>query len=126
MIAIRGATTLIENTEEQIKQETIRLIDEIIRVNNLKIDSISTIIFSCTDDITKEYPGKFVREFFNLDNVAIMHFNEMKVENSLKMCIRLLMLLEGSSDTIKYVYLNEAKNLRKDLFTNFYSLHCLH
>lgn len=119
MIAIRGATTIVENTFEEIKKESINLINEIICENNLKQEDIISIFFSCTDDITKAYPGKFVREYFNLKNTAIMHFNEMKVEGCLSLCIRVLMLAnKKDKENIKYVYLNKAKNLRKDLFHN--------
>jgi chorismate mutase len=117
LIAIRGATTIKQNTTEEIKNASIELFTEIINANQLKLEHITAIFFSCTNDITKDYPGKFVRKHFNLDNTAIMHYNEMQVENSLKMCIRVLLLANVEHiDKIKYVYLNEAKKLREDLF----------
>ena len=116
MIAIRGATTIESDSKENIKECTIELFERIMETNNIKIDDIVMIIFSCTDDITKDYPGKFLREHFDIKNKAIMHFNEMKVENSLELCIRVSVLCEGSNDKeIKFIYLNKAKGLRKDL-----------
>jgi len=116
MISIRGATTIESNCIEQIKENSIQLFNRILTVNELEISKIHTIIFSCTDDITKAYPGGFIREFYNLNNVSIMHYNEMKVENSLRLCIRILVLSNEDKINIKFVYLNKAKSLRKDLF----------
>ena len=116
MLSIRGATTITENSIEDIHDRSIELVSEIIKQNNLDPQSINTIIFSCTKDITKEYPGRFVREYFKLSNTAIMHFNEMDVENSLPLCIRVLILInEENYKEVKYIYLHNAKNLRRDI-----------
>lgn len=116
MLSIRGATTITENSIEDIKKYSIELVSEIIEQNNLDVQNINTIIFSCTKDITKEYPGRYVREHFKLNNASIMHFNEMYVEHSLAFCIRILMLInEDSNKKIKFVYLHDAKNLRSDI-----------
>lgn len=117
MLSVRGATTIAYNSEAEIKKTSLELFEEMIKQNDINVDDITSIFFSCTQDITKAYPGKYVREAFNLNRTAIMHFNEMHVEGSLKLCIRVLILLDiKEKKDIKYIYLNEAKNLRKDLF----------
>ena len=120
MIAIRGAITIEENTIDEIKINSINMVEEIIKRNNLNIDNIISIIFSCTDDIDKAYPGKFIREHFNINNAAIMHFNEMKVNNSsyLYKCIRVTVFYNDNIDNVSHVYLKKAKDLRKDLCYN--------
>lgn len=115
MIAIRGAITINENTEKEIKKYSIELFSKIVKENFLHLNKINSILFSCTCDITKAYPGKFIREEFGLNRVAIMHFNEMNVENSLNMCIRILIYYDENIQNVKYIYLNDAKNLRKDI-----------
>ena len=116
MIAIRGATTISSNTSEEIKAASIELIKELFEANNLNLKNITAIFFSCTRDITADYPGKFVREHYSLRNVSIMHFNEMYVENTLPLCIRVLVEAEGDTNSeIKFVYLRGARDLRKDL-----------
>ncbi|ERI92951.1 chorismate mutase [Clostridiales bacterium oral taxon 876 str. F0540] len=116
MIAIRGATTIESNSSDNIRNASIELFEKIIENNNLELEDIVMILFSCTDDITKDYPGKFLREHFDIKDKAIMHFNEMKVENSLKLCIRISLLCEHvDNKEIKFVYLNKARELRKDL-----------
>lgn len=119
MIAIRGATTICEDTQENIKNASIELIGAIIAANKLIEKDIISIIFSCTLDIKSAYPGKYVRENFQLKKAAIMHFNEMMVENSLEKCIRVMLLVNMEySDNISFIYLNKAVALRKDLYAD--------
>lgn len=115
MYCIRGAISIDENTVEEIEKKSLKLFDVILKENNLNEDDIVSILFSCTKDIDKAYPGKFIREKYHLNKVGIMHFNEMVVENSLSLCIRVLLLANGHNSNIKYIYLGEAKKLRNDL-----------
>jgi chorismate mutase len=119
MIALRGATTIKENSVGYIKEASLELFEELIKANSIALEDIVSIIFSCTEDVNKDYPGKFVREHYKLSNTAIMHFNEMKVENSLPLCIRIMLLInKASAENIKFVYLNNAKTLRRDLVSD--------
>lgn len=115
MIAIRGATTISQNTSSEIKSASLELFTEILHQNNIKKEDISIIIFSCTSDINAEYPGKFIREAYNLNNIAIMHFNEMEVKDLLPLCIRILIVIDAKPMDMKFIYLHGAKALRKDL-----------
>lgn len=118
MIAIRGATTVTEDTVDKISEASIELMTELFKANNLKSEDLISIIFSCTIDIKSSYPGKHIREHFGLNNLAIMHFNEMEVNNSLNKCLRVMLLVnKDKSDNIKFIYLNDAKNLRQDLLS---------
>lgn len=120
MIPIRGAITIEKNSIEQIKDNSIYLMDIIMKQNGLLKEHIKVLLFSCTKDITKAYPGKFIREYFQMDQVAIMHYNEMDVEDSLGLCIRVLVLVE-KQDMEKGIpiYLKEARKLRKDQLNSF-------
>ena len=118
MIAIRGATTITSNTSEDIQEASIELFEELLLANHINTNDIISLLFSCTKDITADYPGKFVRLKFNLKNVAIMHFNEMDVDNTLKNCIRVLIFTNSTSlKNAQYVYLRGAKGLRLDLLS---------
>lgn len=118
MKMLRGAITVDKNSKKEIEKSTLELFDEILKRNKLNNSNFKTIIFSVTDDVDKAYPAKFLREKRNLTDCKFMHFNEMKVENSLKKCIRLLAFIELDSEKedfiLEDVYLKEAKNLRKD------------
>lgn len=115
MYAIRGAISIEKNSVKEINKKTVELFESIFKENKINKEEIVSILFSCTNDIDKAYPGKFIRERYNLNKVAIMHFNEMVVEDSLNLCIRVLILLNGYNPNMKYVYLGEAKKLRNDL-----------
>lgn len=111
---IRGAITVEDNTEAAVKEATLELLDEIFEQNNLSGTSqISHVIFTTTNDINAVFPAKFPRTELGWDNVAMMCFHELDVPNSLKMCLRVLVVINCEENfTPKFVYLKGAKNLR--------------
>ena len=114
---IRGAITVKNNTIEDIKKATITLISEMIEKNNIKLSDVSHCIFTMTNDLDAAYPAKFVREELKFDYVPLLCFNELNIQNSLKMCIRALIVIntEKTQEEIKHIYLEGAKILRPDL-----------
>jgi chorismate mutase len=64
------------------------------------------------------YPAKIAREEFqSWATVPMMCVNEMVIENSLKMCLRILIVIntESEQNEINHVYLKGAQGLRKDI-----------
>lgn len=120
MFVIRGATTVEENTSIEIERATLELFEQILNSNNIQLADIISVIFSCTSDVTKEYPGKFLRMKYSLNNIGIMHFNEMQVEESLKLCIRIMIFIDNNNVqySAKHIYLGNSKKLRKDLINS--------
>lgn len=115
---LRGAITVEENTVEAIKEATVELISELKRQNNYDEKDISNVIFTLTDDLDCVYPAKIAREEFPAwKYVPMVCFNELKIQNSLRKCLRILIILntELAQDQVKHVYLKGAANLRKDL-----------
>lgn len=116
---IRGATTVSSNDKQEILCETEILMKEIFRMNNIDRNQIVSIFFSTTDDLNRVYPAEAVRNM-GFSEVALMCFQEMKVENSLKKCIRVGVFIEKSNPNRNSfsptpIYLNQAKLLRPDL-----------
>lgn len=112
-IGIRGAITVEENTENSIKSATIELLSELIKQNNINVDNISHVIFTTTDDLNAAFPAKFARLDMNFKDTAMMCFHELDVPNSLKMCLRILVVLNCDENfKPKFVYLKGAANLR--------------
>lgn len=111
---IRGAITVDSNTPEAIEDATLELLCEILEKNNIKdTENISHIIFTTTTDLNAAFPATFPRLAFGWDDVAMMCFHELDVPDSLKMCLRILIVLNCEEDfTPKFVYLKGAKNLR--------------
>ena len=111
---IRGAITVEENTPEAIGSATIKLLKEIVKRNNFEIHMISHAIFSLTHDLNADFPAKYARINLKWKDVPMMCFNEIDVPNSLKKCLRVLVVL-NCSETFEpeFVYLGGAENLRK-------------
>ena len=112
---IRGAITVEANTPEAIKKATLELLREMLEKNKIEgTKNISHIIFTTTNDLNAEFPAKFPRIEFGWDDVAMMCYHELDVPNSLKMCLRILIVCNCEQDfEPKFVYLKDAKNLRK-------------
>ena len=116
MYALRGAINVKDNKEEDILEATKTLMKEIMQENKLKESDLVSIITSATDDLTKVYPGRAIREI-GYNSTPILCLQEMKVENSSKKMIRLLVHVDGKKENneIKHQYLKKAKKLRPDL-----------
>ena len=114
--SIRGAITIEENTKENIVTNTETLLKEILTQNNINKDDIINIIFSATKDVTKAYPAIATRNL-GITDCAIMCLQEMYVEDSLSMCIRIMLTanVDLKKQDIKHIYLKEAKRLRPDI-----------
>ena len=114
---IRGAITVENNTVEEVRTSTIEMVKEILLQNEIDIKNIACATFTMTKDLDCAYPAKFAREIEGFEQVPLMCYQELDIQNSLKKCIRTLILVntDKSQDEIKHVYLNNAKNLRPDL-----------
>ena len=120
MLAIRGATTVASNSKEEILKETSNLIKIIISKNNLNIDNIISMCFTMTKDLDAVYPSLAVREILGIHDIPMLNYEEKHIQGSLDKCIRVMMYIntEKTKTDIKHIYLNNAKNLRKDLIDN--------
>ena len=114
---IRGATTVTNNSIEEIKTATIEMLNEILTQNSVNIEDIACANFTMTKDLNCVYPAKYAREIQGFENVPLMCYQELEIENSLEKCIRVLFLVntDKPQTEIKHIYLNEAKKLRPDL-----------
>lgn len=111
---IRGAITVDENTPESIGSAVIKLLQEIVKRNNIDLELISHVIFSATSDLYADNPAKYARINLKWKDVPMMCFNEMEVPGSLHKCIRVLVVVNCSeSFEPEFVYLDGAKDLRK-------------
>ena len=117
MRGIRGAVTVDENSREQIRQAAQLLVTNILSLNELHADDLGAIIFSTTEDLTAAFPTSAVRELPELRLVPLFDTREPAIENSLPLCIRVLILAEVDKpqNEVRHVYLGGAKNLRPDL-----------
>lgn len=114
--AIRGATTVRENTRDAIISETGIMLCEMLERNSLKNEDVISVIFTVTSDLNAAFPAAAARSI-GLNQAGLLDFPELNVKGSLKMCIRALMFADTllPQSEISHVYLNAAKVLRTDL-----------
>ena len=114
---IRGATTVSQNTKEDIVKETSTLLSEMISANKINTEDFASIIFTTTFDVTLEFPAVAAREILSLNTVPLLNMHEINNPDGLEKCIRVLIHwnTNKSQKDIKHVYLNNATNLRTDL-----------
>jgi monofunctional chorismate mutase len=112
---VRGATTVDFDESGEVSKETEILLKEILRQNTIGIKEIKFIIFTATSDIKSVYPAVAARNL-GIVEAALMCFQEMFVENSAPLCVRVMLCASVNiSKSPRHVYLNNAKNLRPDL-----------
>ena len=111
---IRGAITVDENTPEAIGSATIKLLKEMLKKNNIEVDTISHAIFTLTKDLNADFPAKYARINLKWKDVPMMCFHELDVPNSLRKCLRIMLVVNcGESFVPEFVYLDGAEVLRK-------------
>lgn len=118
--AVRGAITA-ENTKESIQSQTVRVVKEIIEVNNLKLEDFVTIQFSLTKDLVVLNPATALRLGkddlpYDLSSVPLFCTQEAYIQGGLEKVIRVLITgYFGEQKSLKFAYLDGAKVLRTDL-----------
>lgn len=114
---IRGATTVKENTAEEIIHHTKHVLEEMIEANDIKPEDVSHVFISATKDIDAAFPARALREFSGWTYVPVMCMSEIDVRNSLKLCIRIMMVVNTDRDQaeIRHIFHNEAITLRPEL-----------
>ena len=117
IICIRGAITVKENAIKEIKDSTVKLLNEIFTQNNIQKEKVINIIFTVTDDLDVLNPATVAREEFKINSTPILCVQEMKVKDGLPKCIRIMIQAYSdlTKEQIKHIYLGDAINLRPDL-----------
>ena len=114
--ALRGATTLDADTEDQMLQRVQALIAEMLERNGVHHDDLISIVFTATEDITSVFPASAARAV-GLGDVPLLCARELSIQGATPLCVRLLVHLttERSRDELHHVYLEGARGLRDDL-----------
>lgn len=114
---VRGATTVTENTESQILQNTKKLVEDMAAKNNIQPEIISHVFISVTSDLNAGFPAKALRQIAGWSYVPVMCMSEIDVPGSLSHCIRVMMIINTSygQEEIQHVFHKDATVLRPDL-----------
>ena len=113
---VRGATTVANNTTEEILAATADLLQEMVAANDIDTADIASVLFTLTADLDAAFPAKAARDM-GWSQVPLINAREIPVPGSLERCIRVLIhwnTAKGQAD-IQHVYRNDAVRLRPDL-----------
>ncbi|MCY3568663.1 MAG: chorismate mutase [Chloroflexi bacterium] len=117
---IRGATTVENNTREDIIEATEELLGEMIARNDIESSEVASAWFTTTTDLDAEFPAVAARLTYRWSHAALMCGHEMDVPGSLPSCLRILLHVNSPlrQNQIQHVYLRGARVLRTDLTVN--------
>jgi chorismate mutase len=115
--AIRGATTVPNNSKAAIEEAVLELLDELERHNSIELENIVSVTFSVTRDLDAAFPTSIARSRPGWDQVPLLDVQQMYVAGSLERCIRFLLHINVPEPYTKvhHIYLRQAQNLRPDL-----------
>lgn len=114
--ALRGATTVDDDSPEHIRVRVVALLQEMFARNQVDHDDLVSIVFTATDDVRSAFPATAARSI-GLGDVPMLCARELDIADSTPRCIRVLMHLDTSRDRaeLRHVYLEGASTLRDDL-----------
>ncbi len=114
--ALRGATTVDADTEEQITERVQTLVRAMLERNGIDKDDLISVIFTATDDLVSLFPAAAARGV-GLGDVPLLCARELAVREATPRCIRVLMHLttDTAPSELRHIYLEGAKGLRDDL-----------
>jgi chorismate mutase len=90
----------------------------LINRNGIISDDVASAIFTTSPDLNAEYPAIAARKL-GWSNVALLCGHEMGVSHGMQSCLRILIHwnTDKSAEDIVHVYLDEARSLRPDLYS---------
>lgn len=113
--AIRGATTVSENTAEAIGEAVSELLDELERRNAFNPEQIVSVTFSVTRDLDAIFPAAIARKRPRWNEVPLLDVQHMHVNGDLDRCVRFLLHVNlPTSADVFHPYLRRARSLRPD------------
>ena len=114
--ALRGATTVSEDSEPEVTERVQELLTEILARNTLALDDVISAIFTTTADVVSMFPAAAARGI-GFGSVPLLCASEIPVPGSMPHCIRVLLHVttERAPADLRHVYLHGAQVLRDDL-----------
>jgi len=114
--ALRGATTVDEDTQAQVSDRVQALIAEMLSRNGVSHDDIISMIFTATEDVVSIFPASAARAA-GLGDIPLLCARELSVTGATPRCIRVLVHLatERPRSELRHVYMEGAEALRDDL-----------
>lgn len=113
---LRGATTCLADTPDDISAATQELVRAMMERNDLEHDDVVSVIFTTSTDLTSAFPATAARGI-GFGDIPLLCASEIDVPGSMSRCIRVLMHVytTRARTEIHHVYLRDAQSLRDDL-----------
>ena len=112
--ALRGATTVEEDSADQVGERTQALLRAMVQRNGVGHDDIISVLFTVTDDLRSMFPATAARAI-GFGDVPLLCAQELDVQGAQPLCIRVMMHVETERAELHHVYLEGARGLRDDL-----------
>ena len=116
MRGIRGAIQIDRDDPVLMREAVVELMTAIMDSNSLIAEDLISVLFTCTPDLTSDFPAASARTM-GLGHIPLICAVEMAVPNSLPRTIRVLVHASTSRShkDVSHIYLRGATVLRKDL-----------
>ena len=114
---VRGATTVPENSRDDIMDATEELLNQMVAANDITSEDIAAVYFTLTVDLNAEFPAVAARERLGWRLVPLINSVEIDRPSSMRKCIRIMLFLNTSKsqEDIRHIYLRDAVVLRADI-----------
>ena len=114
---VRGATTVPENSRDDIMDATEELLNQMVAANDIASEDIAAVYFTLTVDLNAEFPAVAARERLGWRLVPLINSIEIDRPGSMRRCVRVLLFLNTSKsqEDIRHIYLRDAVVLRADI-----------
>ena len=114
--AARGAIVVSGEDVGSLLDATARLLEEMIRRNDIATEDLVSILFTVTEDLRSAFPAEAARRM-GLGRVPLLCAQEIPVDGAMPSVVRVLMHFhtERAMDEVDHVYLDGAETLRDDL-----------
>jgi chorismate mutase len=114
--AVRGATQVERDDRDLVLSAAGELVSAVLERNAITHDSLISVIFTATPDLTSEFPAYAARRL-GITDVPLLCASEIDVPGAMPRVLRLLAHFESDVPRaeIRHVYLHGAAALRTDL-----------
>jgi chorismate mutase len=114
--ALRGATTVEEDTREQVTDRVVELLEAMMDRNGVHHDDLISVVFTATPDLHSMFPAEAARKI-GFGDVPLLCAQELDITGATSMVVRVLVHLttERARADLHHVYLHGARSLRDDL-----------
>jgi chorismate mutase len=118
IVAVRGATTVDDNSVEAITPRVQELLLSILERNEIDHDDIVSVLFTATPDLNAAFPATAARGV-GFGDIPLICAAEIAVPGATPLCVRVMLHVYSSRSRqeIRHVYLHKAQGLRDDLPT---------